>query len=271
MDLATAQSQAMDSIAGREWPATADLGADRWQVTVVDRTASTNADLLVAAAAGAAEGAVLVAQYQSGGRGRLDRSWVSPPGAGLTFSMLLRPRPPAPTWGWLPLITGLALVHAVGGDARLKWPNDLLLGPEGGKAAGILAQATGTAAVIGVGLNVSTTRDELPVETATSLRLAGHAELDRAVLLRGFLSRFGELYDAWQRDGAAVAAGYRAACATIGSMVSVQLADRVVLGEAVGVDDDGQLVLQSAGGSQLRVAAGDVTHVRAATAPGSLP
>ena len=263
----------MDDAAGRQWPDTpvGSAGAGRWRITVVEETASTNADLLASAATGAAEGEVLVAQFQSGGRGRLDRSWVSPAGAGLTFSVLLRPRLPASAWGWLPLVTGLALVGAVGGDARLKWPNDLLLGPEAGKAAGILAQTAGGAAVIGVGLNVGTAREELPVESATSLLLAGHTELDRPVLLGRFLDRFGDLYDAWQHGDAAVAAAYRAVCATIGSLVSVQLADRVVLGEAVGVDDNGQLTLQTAGGSPLRVAAGDVTHVRAATAPGSLP
>src|SRR2546421_684603 len=87
---------------------------------------STNVDLLHAAADGAPEGIVRVAHFQNGGRGRLDRSWSSPPGAGLTFSVLLRPAVPTPTWGWLPLLAGVALAQAVGADAKLKWPNDVL-------------------------------------------------------------------------------------------------------------------------------------------------
>ena len=86
---------------------------------------------------------MLVAELQSGGRGRLGRSWVSPAGAGLTFSVLLRPAPPAQTWGWLPLLTGLALARTLGSAARLKWPNDVLLGPDGKKVAGILVQSGG--------------------------------------------------------------------------------------------------------------------------------
>ena len=190
--------------------------AGRWLVDAVAETGSTNADLLAAATNGAPAGTVLVAELQSGGRGRLGRSWVSPTGAGLTFSVLLRPVPPPPSWGWLPLLTGLALARTLGSAARLKWPNDVLLGPEGRKVAGILVQSGGArragAVVVGVGLNVSTERAELPVETATSLLLEGHRELDRAELLVGFLSRFDGLYTAWQAHGGdAAPAGWPAA------------------------------------------------------------
>src|SRR5689334_25409181 len=113
-----------------------------------------------AAADDAPEGAVLVAEHQATGRGRLDRTWVSPPRAGLTVSFLLRPDVPAARRGWLPLLTGVALAEAVGEvtgvRASLKWPNDLLA-VDGRKLAGILAESTGTAVVVGVGLNVNTT------------------------------------------------------------------------------------------------------------------
>jgi BirA family transcriptional regulator, biotin operon repressor / biotin---[acetyl-CoA-carboxylase] ligase len=116
-------------------------------VEVVAQTGSTNADLLAAARAGAAAGSVLVAEEQTAGRGRLDRSWQSPPGAGLTFSVLLRPAAIAPgSRGWLPLLTGVAVAGALASqtavDARLKWPNDVLAeGPEDRrKLAGILAE-----------------------------------------------------------------------------------------------------------------------------------
>lgn len=242
--------------------------AGRWLVEGVAETGSTNADLLAAAAAGAAAGTVLVAELQTGGRGRLGRSWESPAGAGLTFSVLLRPRPPASTWGWLPLLTGLALARTLGSAARLKWPNDLLVGSRGGKAAGILVQSGNVAVAVGVGLNVSTRQDELPVETATSLLLEGHSELDRAELLVGFLGRFDGLYTAWQaHDGDArasgLADGYRAVCATLGSEVSVELGTHTLVGRAVELDDDGRLLVQpEGGGAPVSVAAGDVTHVR---------
>jgi BirA family biotin operon repressor/biotin-[acetyl-CoA-carboxylase] ligase len=193
---------------------------------------------------------------------------VSPAGAGLTFSVLLRPAPPLPTWGWLPLLTGLALTRTLGSAARLKWPNDVLFGPRGGKLAGILVQAGGGAVVVGVGLNVSTSAAELPVETATSLLLEGSPQLDRAELLVGFLSRFDGLYTAWQAHGgdaeaSGLAAGYRASCATLGSEVSVELGTHTLFGKAVQIDADARLVVQPTGGGALvPVAAGDVTHLR---------
>jgi BirA family biotin operon repressor/biotin-[acetyl-CoA-carboxylase] ligase len=242
--------------------------SQRWRVDVVPDTASTNADLLLAAVAGAPEGTVLAAEYQHGGRGRLDRSWSSPSGAGLTFSMLLRPRVPLMRWGWLPLLAGVALSSAVGADARLKWPNDLLLGPDGRKAAGILVQIGDDAAVIGVGLNVSTTAEELPVDTATSLALEGASELDRTALLGAFLERFSPLYDGWQAalgdaETSGLAAAFRAACATLGAAVSIELADERLEGEAVDVDPDGRLLVRpDEGGDPRAVAAGDVTHLR---------
>src|SRR5207302_4121878 len=121
-----------------------------------------------AAADGAPEGIVRVAHFQNGGRGRLDRSWSSPPGAGLTFSVLLRPAAPTPTWGWLPLLAGVAVAQAVGAAAKLKWPNDVLLGDQARKVAGILVQSAAGVAVVGIGLNVTTSLAELPVPTATS-------------------------------------------------------------------------------------------------------
>ncbi|MDQ2837955.1 MAG: biotin--[acetyl-CoA-carboxylase] ligase [Actinomycetota bacterium] len=244
-----------------------------WQLTAVVETGSTNADLLAAAATGAADRTVLLAHLQSGGRGRLERSWVSPAGAGLTFSFLLRPAVPPAGWGWLSLLTGLALSATIGAQASLKWPNDVLLGPAGGKVAGgkvagILAQAAGPAVVIGVGLNVSTTTAELPVPTATSLAIQGHSTLRRPELLAGFLARFDELYTDWQAssgdaEASGLAAAYRAGCATLDQRVSVQLPDGTVHGAATGIDPAGRLVIQPAdGGPAVAVAVGDVTHVR---------
>ena len=155
-----------------------------WQaVEVVDRTGSTNADLLARALGGAPEGVLLAAEAQSAGRGRMGRAWVSPPRAALTFSLLVRPAAvPRARRGWLPLLAGVAVATAVtavtGVQTRLKWPNDVLTGPA--KLAGILAEAVGDAVVVGVGLNVSTEPGELPPAgpgalAATSLRIAASA------------------------------------------------------------------------------------------------
>ena len=148
------------------------------EVLVVARTGSTNTDCAARARAGAPEGLVLAAEEQTAGRGRLGRTWLSPPRAALTFSVLLRPAgvPPARR-GWLPLLAGVATATAVrhvsGLDARLKWPNDLLLGPR--KLAGILAEQSGDAVIVGIGVNVSAARAELPVTAAAVLPAAAAA------------------------------------------------------------------------------------------------
>jgi BirA family biotin operon repressor/biotin-[acetyl-CoA-carboxylase] ligase len=219
----------------------------------------------------APHGSVLVAEYQVAGRGRLDRAWVSPPRAGLTFSLLLRPAEPVATWGWLPLLAGVALREAVaevaGLPSALKWPNDLLLGSPPRKAAGILAQAGGGAVVVGIGLNVSSTAAELPIDAATSLALAGGASTDRTALLIAVLARIDEHYLRWSRhsgdaEASGLAAAYRGACATLGQQVEVNALDSSVLrGVAVGVDSLGRLRV-AAGGAETLVAAGDVRHLR---------
>jgi BirA family transcriptional regulator, biotin operon repressor / biotin---[acetyl-CoA-carboxylase] ligase len=144
------------------------------EVRVVEETGSTNADLLAQARSGAGEGLVLVAEAQTSGRGRMGRRWISPPRRSLTFSVLLRPAVPAGLLGWLPLLAGVAVASALqqtaGVDARLKWPNDVLV--DGAKIAGILAERWSNAVVIGTGINVLQHRGELPVPTATSLLVA---------------------------------------------------------------------------------------------------
>jgi BirA family biotin operon repressor/biotin-[acetyl-CoA-carboxylase] ligase len=154
------------------------------EVRVVEETGSTNADLLAQARSGAGEGLVLVAEAQTSGRGRMGRRWISPPRRALTFSVLLRPAVPAGLLGWVPLLAGVAVASALqrtaGVDARLKWPNDVLV--DGAKIAGILAERWGNAIVIGTGINVLQQRGELPVPTATSLLVAQGA---RAAAARG--------------------------------------------------------------------------------------
>ncbi|MBB4914189.1 biotin--[acetyl-CoA-carboxylase] ligase [Streptosporangium saharense] len=238
-------------------------------IAVVDRTGSTNADLAQAARDGAREGAVVIAEAQSAGRGRLGRVWSAPPRSGLTFSVLLRPEVSPAKQGWLPLLVGLAAASAVRRvaeiEARLKWPNDLLVGER--KLAGILAERIDSAVVVGVGLNVSLRADELPVETATSLAVENAVCADRDPLVRAVLREIETHYREWsQADGDADACGLRAAylglSATVGREVRVELpGERVLTGLATGVDGEGHLLVESQG-SVHTLGAGDVVHVR---------
>ncbi|MEV4140435.1 biotin--[acetyl-CoA-carboxylase] ligase [Dactylosporangium sp. NPDC049742] len=238
---------------------------------VVEETGSTNADAAEAARAGAAEGLVIVAERQTAGRGRLGRQWQSPPRAGLALSILLRPVVPVSRWGWLPLLTGVALADSVRRvarlDAYLKWPNDLLLQGDR-KTAGILAEGVGDGAVVvGIGLNTTLREHELPRPDATSLALAGAASADRDPLLRALLRGFEEVYRQWQAgDDSGIREAYLFHCGTIGRRVRVDLPGGATLdGTATGVDVDGRLQVTDVFGKVHEVAAGDVVHVRAET------
>jgi biotin-[acetyl-CoA-carboxylase] ligase BirA-like protein len=246
---------------------------------VVPEVGSTNAELVARAGrdpedGGALEGTVLVAEHQVSGRGRLDRVWTSPPRAGLTVSVLLRPDVPAARRGWLPLLTGVALAEAVaevtGVLPSLKWPNDLLA-RDGRKLAGILAEsvaspATPMAVVVGVGLNVSTTAEELP-DTGTSLARVLGAPVDRGPVLLAFLRAVEKRYLSWTAAlGDPVASGlaqdYLAWSSTVGTEVTVSLPDGSTLeGTAQAIDWDGRLVVATSNGT-VELATGDVRHVR---------
>jgi BirA family biotin operon repressor/biotin-[acetyl-CoA-carboxylase] ligase len=226
-----------------------------WPVTVVESTGSTNADLLSGTAP---DGTVLVAETQTAGRGRLGRTWVSPPRAALTFSVLLRP--PVVN-GWLPLAAGVAVATAVrdltGLRAVLKWPNDVLHHQR--KLAGILAERSASGAVVlGIGLNVSTTKAELPrpgpgALEPTSLLAEGAPDVAREDLLVAILRSLREP----DREE------YRALCDTLGRDVRVELpGDRVLEGTAEDIDHDGRLLLRLPSGEIQPVTAGDVVHIR---------
>ncbi|HKR49063.1 MAG TPA: biotin--[acetyl-CoA-carboxylase] ligase [Pseudonocardiaceae bacterium] len=244
-------------------------------LTVVPTVPSTNTVLVAAARQGALDRTVLVAEHQTAGRGRAARSWVAPARSGLMLSVLLRPTEvPQARWGWLPLLVGVALCRTVStlGElpVALKWPNDLLLGTGQRKAAGILAEVvSGSAVVVGIGLNVTLRPDELPVPEATSLAIEHAACLDRAPLLLSLLRVLDREVRVWcERQGDPVATGlsqsFRQRCATLGEHVRVELPGQpTVTGTAVDLDTEGRLVVLS-GGQRHALAAGDVTHVRSA-------
>ncbi|MER5204671.1 biotin--[acetyl-CoA-carboxylase] ligase [Streptomyces sp. NPDC002825] len=241
---------------------------------VVTTTGSTNSDL-AARADELPEGAVLVAEEQTSGRGRLDRTWTAPARSGLFLSVLLKPDVPVHRWGWLPLLTGVAaatgLAKAAGVDTSLKWPNDVLVsvGGEERKAGGILAERAGAdAIVVGLGINVSLRAEELPVPAAGSLLLAGAVSTDRDTLLRAVLRSLAQWYGDWVRaegdpEVSGLQAAYAAGCATLGRRVRAELpGERMLEGEAVALDGDGRLVVATEGGGTEAVGAGDIVHLR---------
>ncbi|MFE7141451.1 biotin--[acetyl-CoA-carboxylase] ligase [Streptomyces sp. NPDC057644] len=245
---------------------------------VVESTGSTNTDLAGRARDGAAgEGTVLVAEEQTAGRGRLERSWTAPPRSGLFLSVYLEPGDiPVERWGWVPLLAGVAaatgLAKSAGVDMSLKWPNDLLVSVEGEerKTGGILGEFAGDGIVVGLGINVSLRADELPAPTAGSLALAGAVSTDRETLLRAVLRSLEHWYGKWKAaDGDAAVSGlqaaYAAGCATLDRAVRAELPGGASLvGEAVAIDGDGRLVLSTEDGLQQPVSAGDIVHLRGA-------
>lgn len=247
-------------------------GPDRlWRtIEVVPETGSTNADVAARARAGEPPGLVLATDHQTSGRGRLGRSWSAPAGTAIALSVLLRPERDPQTWTWLPLLAGLAVadsLRAVAGvPAVVKWPNDVLV--EEGKICGILAERVETPAgavcVLGMGVNVHLSRDQLPVPTATSLAvLRPGGVFGRAEIAATVLATLAVLYHRWE-DGrdADLAEQYERRCATLGRDVRVQQPGGVTTdGEAVGVDAAGRLRVRTTTGIEL-FAAGDVTHLR---------
>jgi BirA family transcriptional regulator, biotin operon repressor / biotin---[acetyl-CoA-carboxylase] ligase len=246
-------------------------------VAVLPSTGSTNADAVDQVGEGAPEGFTVVADEQTQGRGRLDRSWASPPGGGIAMSVVLRPVVPDVCWGWIPLIAGIAVVDALAGQAmaaRLKWPNDVVVdgaardgsaGPR--KLGGLLVERVGGAVVVGIGLNVDLTAEELPVARATSTRLEG-VMVSREVLVVDVLDHLRRRYLTWQLASgdarrAGTAEAYVERCLTLGRTVRALLPGGVVVeGVATGIDDDGRLVLSLGDGSTRVVSAGDVEHLR---------
>ena len=241
-------------------------------VRLVTVTGSTNADVAAAARLGTAEGLVIVAEEQQAAKGRLDRSWSSPPRAGLTFSMLFRPPAEPARWPLVSLLVAAATTYAcldrTEVAVRLKWPNDLVVSDR--KLAGVLAEVSGGAVVVGVGLNVSTRREELPRADATSLELErgqGSDPVDRAPLLLAILRAVGTAYQRWTADGCPpdlVLGPYRALSSTLGRRVRAELPGGGLLeGIAVDVGEAGQLVIDD-GSRRHELAAGDVIHLRPA-------
>ena len=238
------------------------------RIDVVEETGSTNADLLARAAAGEdVDGAVLIAESQTAGRGRHGRSWSTPPRSQVALSVGVGVGAvPSEAWGWLPLLTGVAVVDALaevtGLKAGLKWPNDVFVGT--GKLAGILAEVAAPEPVVIVGLGLNVT--EAPDPAATSLSMLG-VTADRTDLTDAVLRHLAARIGSWRTANGAdatLAADYRSRSVTIGNRVRASLpGDRAVEGVAADVDELGRLRIDT-GAEVLTVSAGDITHLRPA-------
>lgn len=241
----------------------------------VESTGSTNTDL-IAAGSQRPDLSVLVAGFQTAGRGRSGREWLAPDGSSLFVSVLLRPEtklhPDA--YGWLPLMAGLAMARAVASFipadlVSVKWPNDVLVSEQ--KISGVLSELLPdlSGVVIGAGLNIRQGRGELPIETATSMAIEGATDLSHDEILAAYLGELRSLYSAFVAAGGdAVKSGLHAAvterCASIGRRVRVIMpAEAELYGKAVAIDATGRIVIEAEpDASRTSVSAGDIIHLR---------
>lgn len=229
---------------------------------MVEVTGSTQDDLSQSVKKDATRsGTLLIANFQSSGRGRLDRTFSAPPSSALTLSFYLTPHLDRAEWSFLPLLTGLSAISSLknldaGLRVSLKWPNDLLV--NGRKLGGILVEATSDGVVIGIGVNVAMAQDQLPTKDATSLLLEDFACLDRNLIAVELLNVFHDLYERWQA-GEDMRHLYRENCETLGMTIRVELPNAPpATGKATDISRTGELIMESG----LRVSVGDVVHLR---------
>ena len=194
----------------------------------------------------------MVAEYQSAGRGRLDRKFEIPARKGLTFSFCVEMNEEL---GWIPLITGLAVARAINKHmnsdlVEIKWPNDLLINEK--KLAGILSEKSPYGVVVGIGINIFQSQAELPIKNAISLSMLGN--VDRELLLIEILNEIGMAFSDFENQKSL----YRQKCGTVGMQVRVTLPDgEIIEDQAIGISNDGALLLKS-----REIMVGDIVHLR---------
>ncbi len=237
---------------------------------VLEEVGSTNDAVMAAGQAGGPEGLAVIADRQTAGRGRRGRAWASPPGIGLYTSVLLRPRQPAARAALLTLVSGLAVVEAIrevaGLEARLKWPNDVLLSRR--KVAGILAEMAWVGdrvshVVVGIGINVNHGPRDLAGEclpVATSLALAAGRRIARSDVAASIYNGLDRWYQVFaEGDTERILAAGRERSATLGEAVDVVDGEARWRGLALDLDGDGALLVREEGGEVRRVLAGEVS------------
>jgi BirA family transcriptional regulator, biotin operon repressor / biotin---[acetyl-CoA-carboxylase] ligase len=232
---------------------------------------STNTYAARLAREGALEGTTVIADSQSGGKGRLGRSWVSPPGVNLYLSVILRPLVSTAVAPQLNLLVAIAVADAIGETTPLspaiKWPNDVLVAEK--KVCGILAEMqTDTsglrAVIVGIGVNINAPLSAFPEELrdkASSLLIAGGQAIDRSMFTASLLTHLEKSYVLWLEEGFSTLRlrWEQYASQMLGKQISVAVPEGTVVGVVRGLDHDGALLVQGDSGTQHRLLAGDVT------------
>ncbi|MEW5948707.1 MAG: biotin--[acetyl-CoA-carboxylase] ligase [Thermodesulfobacteriota bacterium] len=238
------------------------------EVQYLSTTGSTNDVARDLAEKGAPEGTIVIAEAQTKGRGRLGRTWHSPTGAGLYFSIVLRPRLDPSDLPKITLLAGTAVAESIeetiGLHPVIKWPNDLLLA--GKKLAGILTELYGDIAspyvILGIGINVYTRREEfLPElqETSTSLAMVGGQDISRADLMQAILMHLGRWYELFKKGAfQPILDAWRKRCVIIGARVRISSGEKELEGTIVDVDLSGALLLRDQAGQIRRILSGEV-------------
>jgi BirA family biotin operon repressor/biotin-[acetyl-CoA-carboxylase] ligase len=234
---------------------------------------STNDEAFRLGAAGAPEGTAVIADSQTKGRGRLQRVWHSPPGSNIYTSILLRPNFPPDQAPRISIAAGVAVAEILStycpGQVQLKWPNDVLLNRK--KVCGILAQMKASASdidfvVLGMGINVNIGHNQLPLDIrtiATSLAIETGQEIDRQELIISLYENIAKWYkELTQRGFDAIKEKWLNLSPMIGKKVQVMFRDEVVRGKALGLDEDGSLIILNLNGETVKVSAGDATIVK---------
>jgi BirA family biotin operon repressor/biotin-[acetyl-CoA-carboxylase] ligase len=237
-----------------------------------DSLPSTNTEAARLAQGGASEGTTIVSNEQTAGRGRLDRSWISPANAGLYLSVILRPQFAMPRYTLIPLLTALAvhdaLLDVLELQVDIKWPNDILIG--GRKLCGILTETTeteaGRAVIVGIGVNL--TSEAFPTELrriAVSLEDVIDQAVDRKQLLRAVVSALSRRYaqlDTADGDREIISEWEKYSSYAFGKHVSMSSANELISGVTRGLESDGALRIETGDGTVVTVRAGDVTTLR---------
>lgn len=238
------------------------------QILFFEQIDSTNTVAHAQALQGAPEGLVILADAQSQGKGRRGKKWVSPPGVNLYFSILLRPQVAKEKIPVLTLMAGVACAEALRNktdlDVKIKWPNDLLIGEK--KVAGILTEGEPSAnfVILGIGVNVNWPNSEMPQEireTATSLFTEKGKEFARADIAQELLKNLEEEYRFFGRAGLSpqLRAKWEELSAIKQRWVTIKFLDKEYEGQALGLDDEGALLIQNGQGGIRRFMAGEVS------------
>ena len=240
------------------------LNPGYWRVHHFNLIDSTQTSLVAALSSGrAAVGDVYLAEFQSAGKGRLDRRFESAASDSVLVSLAISPKhQPQSRWGWVPLVAGVAAASAImestGISASLKWPNDVMINDK--KAGGIIAEKIDDVIVLGIGINCMQSENNLPAPGATSLSIHSDSLVNRNAVVISLLNAVARFVKAWDEKPLPVENKYRQLSATLEQRVKALLPDgSEIVEKAIAISSEGALVL--ANGREL--VAGDVTHIRA--------